>query len=178
QVLWGRCWESGGAPAYWPWTQVLRPCLASLDASALSDHLELYPEVAHVVPELRTRVPEPEEAGSGDPEQLRFRVLDAAASVRGPSAQAHPLVVLLDDLHCADHASLLLLRFCARELDLAPVLVAGTYRDTEVARYPAAAAMLADLLREGERIPLRGLRPEAVARYIGALAPKDMAPAT
>ena len=22
-VHWGRCWESGGAPAYWPWTQVL-----------------------------------------------------------------------------------------------------------------------------------------------------------
>src|SRR5690606_25665778 len=22
--LWGRCWEGGGAPAYWPWTQVLR----------------------------------------------------------------------------------------------------------------------------------------------------------
>src|SRR5690242_1450380 len=23
-VLWGRCWESGGAPAYWPWVQVIR----------------------------------------------------------------------------------------------------------------------------------------------------------
>src|SRR5215831_4987355 len=24
QVVWGRAWEAGGAPAYWPWTQVLR----------------------------------------------------------------------------------------------------------------------------------------------------------
>src|SRR5881392_2815234 len=23
-VLWGRCWESGGAPIYWPWVQVVR----------------------------------------------------------------------------------------------------------------------------------------------------------
>src|SRR5262245_64049253 len=23
-VLWGRCWEAGGAPAYWPWVQLLR----------------------------------------------------------------------------------------------------------------------------------------------------------
>src|SRR5207248_877807 len=23
-VLWGRCWEAGGAPAYWPWVQSLR----------------------------------------------------------------------------------------------------------------------------------------------------------
>ncbi len=27
RVLWGRCWEAGGAPAYWPWTQALRACL-------------------------------------------------------------------------------------------------------------------------------------------------------
>jgi predicted ATPase len=25
-VLWGRCWESDGAPAYWPWIQILRSC--------------------------------------------------------------------------------------------------------------------------------------------------------
>ncbi|MGD9529645.1 MAG: ATP-binding protein, partial [Pseudonocardia sp.] len=24
RVLWGTCWAGGGAPAYWPWTQVLR----------------------------------------------------------------------------------------------------------------------------------------------------------
>jgi predicted ATPase len=24
RVLWGRCWEAGGAPAYWPWVHALR----------------------------------------------------------------------------------------------------------------------------------------------------------
>jgi chloramphenicol 3-O-phosphotransferase len=28
RVLWGRCWESGGAPAYWPWLSPER-CLSS-----------------------------------------------------------------------------------------------------------------------------------------------------
>jgi eukaryotic-like serine/threonine-protein kinase len=23
-VLWGRCWEAEGAPAFWPWVQVVR----------------------------------------------------------------------------------------------------------------------------------------------------------
>src|SRR5689334_6036573 len=23
-VVWGRCWEAGGAPAYWPWVEVIR----------------------------------------------------------------------------------------------------------------------------------------------------------
>jgi len=24
RILWGLCWEAGGAPPYWPWIQVLR----------------------------------------------------------------------------------------------------------------------------------------------------------
>src|SRR6266704_353923 len=24
RVLWGRCWEAGGAPPYWPWVQAFR----------------------------------------------------------------------------------------------------------------------------------------------------------
>src|SRR5260221_9904609 len=24
RVAWGRCWEGGGAPAYWPWIRILR----------------------------------------------------------------------------------------------------------------------------------------------------------
>src|SRR3984893_12731849 len=31
QVLWGRCWEGDGAPAYWPWIQVIRSFLGALD---------------------------------------------------------------------------------------------------------------------------------------------------
>ena len=26
-VHWGRCWEAGGAPPYWPWIEVLRALL-------------------------------------------------------------------------------------------------------------------------------------------------------
>ena len=33
-VLWGRAWEAGGAPAYWPWIQVLRALLQSQDGAA------------------------------------------------------------------------------------------------------------------------------------------------
>src|SRR5271154_215166 len=31
KVAWGRCWEGGGAPAYWPWTQALRHCARTID---------------------------------------------------------------------------------------------------------------------------------------------------
>src|SRR5215471_12033901 len=28
RVLWGRSWEGGGAPGYWPWIQILRRLIA------------------------------------------------------------------------------------------------------------------------------------------------------
>src|SRR5947207_13203071 len=34
-VVWGRCWEGGGAPAYWPWVQVIRACLRAGDPTEL-----------------------------------------------------------------------------------------------------------------------------------------------
>ena len=38
-VLWGRCWEAGGAPAYWPWLDVLAGLARALDDRALGEAL-------------------------------------------------------------------------------------------------------------------------------------------
>src|SRR5881296_2388230 len=35
-VLWGRCWEGEGAPAYWPWIQIVRAYAEDADPSTLS----------------------------------------------------------------------------------------------------------------------------------------------
>src|SRR6059036_1097626 len=34
-ALWGRCWEGGGAPPYWPWVQVIRAYLRSIQTERL-----------------------------------------------------------------------------------------------------------------------------------------------
>ena len=39
QVLWGRCWEAGGAPAYWPWVQSLREYVRHIPADELRDQV-------------------------------------------------------------------------------------------------------------------------------------------
>src|SRR5215468_5628537 len=36
EVLWGRSWEGEGAPAYWPWAQIIRSHLDAHDGSALA----------------------------------------------------------------------------------------------------------------------------------------------
>src|ERR671923_1586327 len=37
--VWGRCWEAGGAPAYWPWLQAIRSYLREPDAGQTLDRL-------------------------------------------------------------------------------------------------------------------------------------------
>src|SRR3954470_6000349 len=38
-VLWGGCWESGGAPAYWPWLDVLAGLAQALEPDELREAL-------------------------------------------------------------------------------------------------------------------------------------------
>ncbi len=35
RVAWGRCWEAGGAPVYWPWLQAVRSLLRDVEADDL-----------------------------------------------------------------------------------------------------------------------------------------------
>ena len=37
EVLWGRCWEAGGAPPYWPWVQALRAYVRERSREQLAD---------------------------------------------------------------------------------------------------------------------------------------------
>jgi predicted ATPase len=169
RVLWGRCWESGGAPAYWPWVQILRryvrdtpaALVAAQMGSGAADLGRLSPELAAA----RGGTPP-----SAESEQARFSLFDATASFLRNAAAAQPLVLVLDDLHAADESSLLLLQFLARDLRSAPLLVIGTYRETEARRAPARLEILSALLREGPRLPLRGLSQEEVGRYVAAAA--------
>src|SRR6266542_3309732 len=39
RVLWGRCWEAGGAPTYWPWVQALRAHVREQPPEALRGQL-------------------------------------------------------------------------------------------------------------------------------------------
>jgi eukaryotic-like serine/threonine-protein kinase len=43
RCLWGRSWERGGAPAYWPWIQVLRGLTSRAETPALAAWLGSQP---------------------------------------------------------------------------------------------------------------------------------------
>src|SRR5687768_16574738 len=51
QVTWGRAWEAGGAPAYWPWNEAMRPFTALTARATEAERARIAP-LAHLLPEL------------------------------------------------------------------------------------------------------------------------------
>src|SRR5262249_54802855 len=131
KTFWGRCWEAGGAPAYWPWIQVLRACLRSQDSAAVESRIGLgASSIAELVPELGRRFARRSGGDSAeiDYEHARFYLFDAVTSFLKAIAASQPILIVLDDLHAADEASLLLLRFLTQEIQDSGLLIAAAYR--------------------------------------------------
>src|SRR5713101_9846149 len=58
RVVWGRCWEGGGAPGYWPLIQILRTCVDGRDSGQLKALLGSdATEIARLIPELKFSLP-------------------------------------------------------------------------------------------------------------------------
>ena len=175
RVLWGRCWEAGGAPAYFPWREPLSAMCALLDDGALAAcAADGAPGLIGVLPALRARLPAQTVAGDA-PEQARFAFYAAVAALVRRAAAERGLLLVLDDLHAADESSLLLLCFLVRELRGMRTLVLATFRDVEARLSPEVAHALDRVTREGASLPLERLSAEASARLLqsqaGALEP-------
>ena len=175
RAVWGRCWEGGGAPAYWPWIQVVRACLADADAEQRTAILgfEATPQIAQYIaqllPELHAAHPQNVKHPGpqpSDPEQARFQLFEAVATVLKNVARIAPIVIVIDDLHDADHPSLLMQKFIASQTKDARILMVGTYRDTEVRQSQELSKLIGDLTREGHSIPIAGLSQTEVGEFV------------
>ena len=105
-------------------------------------------ELAQILPELRTIVPELPEPGSIDADSARFRLFEATAEFFRNASRIRPLLLILDDLHAADAPSLLLLQYLARELGSTRMLLLGALRDVDPTPAHALASMLVEVARE------------------------------
>jgi DNA-binding SARP family transcriptional activator/tetratricopeptide (TPR) repeat protein len=178
-VLVGRCWEAGGAPAFWPWVQSLRAYLRASDRGELIR--ELGPdaaEIAPILPELYELIPEPPHPAALDADGARFRLFYATAEFLRRASDKRPLVFVLDDLHAADTPSLLLVQFLARELAHARVLLLAALRDVDPTPGQSLSAMLAEVTREPgtRRVSLGGLSEPEIARYVELAAAEIFSP--
>jgi AAA ATPase domain len=172
RVVWGRCWEGGGAPPFWPWAQMISALAEDRDDQTLSTWLGTgAAHVAQMVPVLAQRLGTPVPAAASlESEATRFLMFEATARFLRHAASAQPLLLALDDLHAADGPSLLLLQFVSRQLRGARLLVVGTYRDVEAGQHPAVGDSVGQLVREGRLISLGGLARQEVGGLIEALS--------
>jgi DNA-binding CsgD family transcriptional regulator/tetratricopeptide (TPR) repeat protein len=172
RTYWGRCYEAGGAPAFWPWVQVVRGLIRDIDDEEWTAHLgSIGGDVALLAPELRERVPGlPAPTPFTESDQARFRLFDAVATFLESASRARPLALLLDDMHAADEASLRLLQFLAQQLHDQQIFVVATFRDLDLGRQHPVSRTLADLEREPtcRRMLLERLTAGEVKRFIEA----------
>ncbi len=93
-------------------------------------------------------------------------------------ARQSPLLLFLDDLHWADHASLALLSYLARGLGHLPVAIVGTLRALQAEHTdPALSQTILELEREdlALRVPLGELDPTALEDLLKDVLQGDVA---
>jgi DNA-binding CsgD family transcriptional regulator/tetratricopeptide (TPR) repeat protein len=85
--------------------------------------------------------------------------------------RAKPSVLVIDDLHWADQATVDLLRFVLRRIQRTPSLVVGTVRDDELATTHSMRSLLGDVARSSfaTKISLPPLSLDATIELVGDL---------
>lgn len=167
-VAWGATYEGEGVPAFLPWVQVFES-LAAADPPGLASAVEASDSVlTQAFPSLKELFDEIEPPPLPDPAEARFQLFEAATRVLARFAARRPLVVVLDDLHWADVASLQLVQFVAGRVASSRILLVATHRHMDPVPGPALTETLGGLSRHSGivRIALRGLSPPEVCAFL------------
>ena len=90
-VVWGRCYDGRGAPAFWPWVQIVGDLLDRFDRTAVADALRTTAgDLAQVVPAVKEFVADLAAATALDPESARFRLGQAITTTLRRLARHRP----------------------------------------------------------------------------------------
>jgi tetratricopeptide (TPR) repeat protein len=173
-VLFGRCDEESLVP-FQPFVEAVAHYLEATPVEELRRHLGGQgADLALLVPTVARRLPELAGVQRSGAETERYRLFEAVSSLFDAIGADTPIVLVLDDLHWADRPTLQLLTHVIRKVTTAPLLIVGTYRDTDLVRTHPMAETLVELRRANlvERVALRGLsRDDVIAMVSGGGAP-------
>jgi DNA-binding SARP family transcriptional activator len=163
-TLLGAAYEHEGQLAYQPFVEAFERYLSE----------RRRPPTDHPITHFKPR-------GVSDPQQEQWALFNATATFLSGVAAHVPAVLLLDDLHAADPASLQLFHYLARQTRAAPVILLATYRsDLADAAATPFSALLTALYRErlSETLHLSPLPEDAVASVVahtlGSAAAPDL----
>lgn len=152
QVVSGGCYDLSLTPPYGPWAEVTDNWPA--------DALTQPPTVLRGTDALA-------QVGS------QYALFELVGDFFAQAGESRPLVVLLEDLHWADQASLDLLRYLARRVHRYRMLLVVTWRDDEITRRHPLFGLLPALARESsvERFTLQRLDSARVRELVAGRYP-------
>ncbi len=168
----GRSPAATGAPAFWPWLQVVESIAAGLDDDALRQACAGSARpIAQLSATVAERTGQTAPILGDDAQTLRFLLYEAVSAFLRQAAGGRPMVVTLDDIHWADLPSLELISYLTPSLAAQPLLLVAAYRDLPTERTDALEATLATVSREdvAYELVLAGLGPSDVADLMEAL---------
>jgi eukaryotic-like serine/threonine-protein kinase len=166
----GFCSPGGDAPIFSPWVQIVRGVTGGLSAETLFDVVGGYGSaLAYLMPEIRGR-PTSGTVSTQATVPSRFDLFEAVAELLVRSSRRQPLVVVVEDLHWADEASLKLLEHVNRATTRERLLLVGTYRPEDAGAPGPLPDALYELnrVRQFERMPLGPLGSEEVRELVTA----------
>jgi len=148
-VLRGGASEAEGMPPYLPFLEALGHYIQHTSPELLREQVTHVSHIlASIFPELALRLgdvtlPQPLSA-----EQARLQLYEAIGTFSAAIGAQNTLVLLLDDLHWADSASLDLLCHIIRRQSNAHLLIVGAYRSSESEQNAALARTIYELSRQ------------------------------
>ncbi len=165
-VLWGSCDEELAVP-YQPFVD----CMSYASGLVDVDPRQLA-ELARMTPALADGGADPAPL-AGSPEVERHRLFTAVGAVLTALADRAPVLLILDDLHWADQATLQLLRHLAG-LRLGRVLIVGAHRESQQLEGPLVE-LLGALRRDVGviRIPMSGVAQQHAVAIMEATAGQE-----
>jgi len=156
-VMLGECYAEEGAP-YSPLSQMIRQVLLYLvdTNNQLLDNWVLA-DLFTLTPEMQNRFPEVSPNPKLDPKDEQLRLYSAVLEMMVWLSKNSPILLVIDDAHWADRATLFLLRYLARQSRLMkiPLVILATYREVELDEARPWHEVLGDLNRERLSIRLK-----------------------
>lgn len=156
KVTWleARCFESDRNLPYGTLNDLLHALLSTAPTNERQSALEpAVQELAKLVPEIGPLFPNITPAPAVTPEWEQRRLFEALSQTFGRLATQHPLVLVIEDVHCCDEASLQFLLYLSRRSASQRLLLLLTYRAEEFGE--GLAHLLASLDRERLATDLR-----------------------
>ena len=117
--------------------------------------------------------------GAEPGDSVRLQLFEAIARLLEHASSRTPLVLVIEDIHWADDSTRHLLRFLARALTDASVLLIATYRTDELTRRHPLRPFLAEIVRlpGTSRIEVTGLDRDEVGQLLTGLLGHEPSPA-